>query len=58
LLDVQSAADPLDSMQRILDGGERRLAGATAPPAGLYLWRVEYPVAHAIPHSTSGLLLN
>ena len=22
---------------------ERRLAGATAPAAGLYLWRVEYP---------------
>jgi tRNA pseudouridine38-40 synthase len=57
LLDVQSAADPFDSMQRILAGGERRLAGATAPPGGLYLWRVEYPAAHAIPHATSGLLL-
>jgi tRNA pseudouridine38-40 synthase len=57
LLDVQSAADPLAAMQRILSGGDRRQAGVTAPPAGLYLWRVEYPAAYAIPTPSAGLLL-
>jgi len=27
----------------VLERGDRRFAGATAPAAGLYLWRVEYP---------------
>jgi tRNA pseudouridine38-40 synthase len=49
LLEVQREADPFDAMARILAGADRRLAGATAPPAGLYLWRVEYPAIHAIP---------
>jgi tRNA pseudouridine38-40 synthase len=49
LLDVQGERDPLGAMSRILLSGERRLAGATAPAAGLYLWRVEYPAAYAIP---------
>ena len=43
LLEVQREADPYGAMSRILAAGERRLAGATAPAAGLYLWRVEYP---------------
>jgi tRNA pseudouridine38-40 synthase len=37
------------AMARILAGGERREAGVTAPAAGLYLWRVEYPAAFGIP---------
>jgi tRNA pseudouridine38-40 synthase len=49
LLEVQREADPFAAMGRILAGGERRLAGATAPAAGLYLWRVEYPLIHGIP---------
>jgi tRNA pseudouridine38-40 synthase len=49
LLDVQSARDPQGAMQRILESRDRRLAGATAPAAGLYLCRVEYPASHAIP---------
>jgi tRNA pseudouridine38-40 synthase len=49
LLDVQSKADPAGAMADILQGGERRLAGATAPAAGLYLWRVEYPAVYGIP---------
>jgi tRNA pseudouridine38-40 synthase len=49
LLDVQGERDPFGAMSRILMGGERRLAGATAPAAGLYLWRVEYPAAYGIP---------
>ncbi len=49
LLEVQSGNDPPCAMKRILENRDRRLAGATAPAAGLYLWRVEYPPAHAIP---------
>lgn len=49
LLEVQGDGDPPGVMRRILASRDRRLAGATAPAAGLYLWRVEYPPAHAIP---------
>jgi tRNA pseudouridine38-40 synthase len=49
LLDVQSAADPQSAMAHILAAGRRREAGVTAPAAGLYLLRVEYPAAHGIP---------
>jgi tRNA pseudouridine38-40 synthase len=49
LLDVQREPDPAAAMARILAGGERRRAGVTAPAAGLYLWRVEYPAVFGIP---------
>jgi tRNA pseudouridine38-40 synthase len=49
LLDVQRAPDPKAAMARILAGGARREAGITAPAAGLYLWRVEYPAVFGIP---------
>jgi tRNA pseudouridine38-40 synthase len=49
LLDVQREPEPEAAMARILAGGERREAGVTAPAAGLYLWRVEYPAVFGIP---------
>lgn len=49
LIDVQRNADPAGAMARILTGGDRRAAGMTAPAAGLYLWRVDYPAAYGIP---------
>jgi tRNA pseudouridine38-40 synthase len=49
LLDVQREPDPKAAMTRILAGGERCEAGVTAPAAGLYLWRVEYPAVFGIP---------
>jgi tRNA pseudouridine38-40 synthase len=49
LLEVQAAPDPAGAMARVLDGGQRRYAGMTAPASGLYLWRVEYPAAYGIP---------
>jgi len=57
LLDVQREPEPAAAMARVLAGGNRRFAGATAPAAGLYLWRVEYPPAYAIPAPDQGLLL-
>jgi tRNA pseudouridine38-40 synthase len=49
LVEMQQSPDPAAAMRRILESRERRLAGMTAPAAGLYLWRVEYPPAHGIP---------
>jgi tRNA U38,U39,U40 pseudouridine synthase TruA len=36
-------------MAAILERGDRRLAGMTAPAVGLYLWRVDYPPVYGIP---------
>jgi tRNA pseudouridine38-40 synthase len=58
LLDVQGEADPKAAMARVLTGADRRHAGATAPPEGLYLWRVEYPKDFAIPVPTGQIGLN
>jgi tRNA pseudouridine38-40 synthase len=49
LLDVQREANPAAEMTRVLESADRRRAGATAPAAGLYLWRVDYPQIFAIP---------
>jgi len=49
LLDAQLESDPVAAVRRVLSSRDRRLAGATAPAAGLYLWRVEYPAGHEIP---------
>jgi tRNA pseudouridine38-40 synthase len=54
LLDVQRGADPFAAMSEVLKGAERRYAGATAPAAGLYLWRVEYPAVFGIPAPNGG----
>jgi len=57
LLDAQREADPAGTLARVLAGRDRRFAGATAPAAGLYLWRVEYPPIYGIPVREPGLLL-
>jgi tRNA pseudouridine38-40 synthase len=58
LLDVQGEVEPALAMARVLSSGDRRFAGATAPPAGLYLWRVDYPPVYAIPTPGLELLLS
>ena len=57
LLDVQGVSDPAAAMRGILASGERRLAGATAPAGGLYLWQVDYAPHYGIPFPGEGLLL-
>jgi tRNA pseudouridine38-40 synthase len=49
LLDVQRESNPGAAMAKVLMSADRRHAGATAPAAGLYLWRVEYPLNFGIP---------
>jgi len=49
LLEAQAAADPFAAMAAVLAARNRNAAGMTAPAAGLYLWRVDYPPAFAIP---------
>ena len=58
LLDVQREIDPAAAMAKVLAGADRRYAGATAPAAGLYLWRVEYPQDFAIPAPGGQIGLN
>jgi tRNA pseudouridine38-40 synthase len=53
LIKAQAESDPVAAMRQVLQGGDRRFAGATAPAAGLYLWRVEYPAAYGIPTGAS-----
>ena len=43
LVEVGRGARLPADIERVLDGRDRRLAGATAPPHGLYLVRVLYP---------------
>jgi tRNA pseudouridine38-40 synthase len=42
LCEVGWSKRPPTDVQRILDGGDRRQAGVTAPPQGLALVRVDY----------------
>jgi tRNA pseudouridine38-40 synthase len=57
LVEAQGDADPPARMAAILAGRDRRYAGYTAAPAGLYLWQVMYPPAFGIPSAPAGLLL-
>jgi tRNA pseudouridine38-40 synthase len=57
LIAVQTEPDPMEAIGRVLAGADRRFAGATAPPTGLYLWRVEYPPVYGIPDLGPGVLL-
>lgn len=43
LLDVGRGKLDIGNVREIMDSKDRRLAGATAPPYGLFLERVEYP---------------
>ncbi len=43
LVDVGRGRTPASSVHEILNSADRRLAGPTAPPQGLFLERVYYP---------------
>ena len=51
LLVIGRGEQPIEWMQAILQGLDRKQAGITASPAGLYLVNVEYPEEHGLPMS-------
>lgn len=54
LLPIGRGEQPPDQLAEILAGKDRRLAGVTAPPNGLYLTEVRYPALFKIPKSQEG----
>ena len=48
-LKVGGGERPADWLEELLAGRDRRAAGPTAPPGGLYLASVEYPAAAGVP---------
>jgi len=42
LLHRESLATPPEALRRALEAGNRKLAGPTLPPQGLFLWKVDY----------------
>ena len=51
LMVIGRGEQPAAWMQEVLAGQDRKKAGMTAPPAGLYLINVEYPKEHGLPDS-------
>jgi len=43
MLDVARGHQSLDWIDEVIASKDRRCAGPTAPPTGLFLWRVDYP---------------
>ena len=52
-LDVGRRRKGVGWISELLDGEDRSLGGATAPPDGLFLVGVDYPVIHNIPKNVS-----
>lgn len=55
LIDVGSGERDVDWMADVLEQKDRKVAGTTAQPNGLYLVGVEYPEAYALPSSKRGI---
>jgi tRNA pseudouridine38-40 synthase len=49
LVGLMDDASPRQAMIDILQSRDRRRAGPTAPPGGLYFWQAEYPAGYGIP---------
>lgn len=51
LMVIGRGEQPVEWIQQVLQGKDRKKAGMTAPAAGLYLINVEYPAEHGLPDS-------
>jgi tRNA pseudouridine38-40 synthase len=51
LMVIGRGEQPVDWLQQVLQGKDRKKAGITAQAAGLYLINVEYPPEHGLPDS-------
>jgi tRNA pseudouridine38-40 synthase len=51
LVKVGQGKESVEWVSRVLAACDRRVAGPTAPPQGLYLWSVEYPPNCQIPQN-------
>ncbi len=49
LIEIGRDLQPPDWISALLQGRDRTLSGATAPPDGLYLWQVRYPAQFGLP---------
>src|SRR5574344_476862 len=56
LLKIGAGEKPVEWMQEVLQARRREVAGATAPPYGLYLVQVEYPDEFELPQRPVGPL--
>ncbi|WP_082087057.1 tRNA pseudouridine(38-40) synthase TruA [Teredinibacter purpureus] len=54
VLDIGRGRRPVDWLATLLKGRDRTLSAATAPPHGLYLVTVDYPVNFGLPNSEIG----
>jgi tRNA pseudouridine38-40 synthase len=58
LLEIGSGRRPIEWLQQVLSAQDRQAAAVTAPPTGLYLYKVGYPRQYVFPDSVlSGLVL-
>jgi tRNA pseudouridine38-40 synthase len=57
LIAIGAGRHPPDWAREVLDGRDRRLAGVTAVPQGLYLTAVEYPPGFGLPPVPAGAWL-
>ena len=53
LIEVGQGREPPDRARELLALRDRRLAPATAPASGLYLWRVHYPPVFELPDDSA-----
>ena len=49
LIQLMDEANRREVLLDILHSRDRRRAGPTAPPGGLYFWQAEYPARYGIP---------
>jgi tRNA pseudouridine38-40 synthase len=57
LVEAQVLAEPRIHVAQVLKSADRRVAGFTAPAAGLYLWQIQYPATWPIPALSQSPLL-